>query len=175
MEKERLTESLAQEIEARITRTTDLQALAQCDAVVEAIVEDLTAKTSLFRTLETIVSENAILATNTSSLSVTALASGCSHPERVIGLHFFNPAPLMALVEVVPALQSRPELTEEAMEEMAAWGNLLPKPETHPGSSSTVWHALLQRSPQNFGRRNRHSCRHRRIHACTRVPHGPFD
>ena len=133
VEKERLTESLAQEIKARITRTTDLQALAQCDAVVEAIVEDLTAKTSLFRTLETIVSETAILATNTSALSVTALASGCSHPERVIGLHFFNPAPLMALVEVVPALQSRPELTEEAMEEMAAWGKSPAQARDTPG------------------------------------------
>ena len=109
---------------------------------MEAIVEDLTAKTSLFRTLETIVSETAVLATNTSSLSVTALASVCSHPERVIGLHFFNPAPLMALVEVVPALQSRPELTEEAMEEMAAWGKSPAQARDTPGSSSTVWHAL---------------------------------
>ena len=133
VEKGRLTQETAQEIKAQITRTTDLQALAQCDAVVEAIVEDLDAKTALLQMLETVVSETAVLATNTSSLSVTALASGCSHPERVIGLHFFNPAPLMALVEVVPALQSRPELTEEAMEEMAAWGKSPAQARDTPG------------------------------------------
>ena len=133
VEKGRLTQETAQEIEAQITRTTDLQALAQCDAVVEAIVEDLDAKTALLQMLETVVSETAVLATNTSSLSVTALASGCSHPERVIGLHFFNPAPLMALVEVVPALQTRPALTEEAMEEMAAWGKSPAQARDTPG------------------------------------------
>ena len=82
--------------------------------VIEAIVEDLDIKTTLFQSLEGMVSEDAVLATNTSSLSVTALARGCVRPERVIGLHFFNPAPLMALVEVIPALQTEADLALHA-------------------------------------------------------------
>lgn len=95
---------------ARMQPSSSLEGLAGCDLVIEAISEDLDAKQALFRELEAIVSAEAILATNTSSLSVTRLASACRHPERVAGFHFFNPVPLMKIVEVV-----RGELTDLAV------------------------------------------------------------
>ena len=118
----RVTASESESVQQRITRATTLESLAPCDMVIEAIVEDLDIKTTLFQSLEGIVAEDAILATNTSSLSVTALARGCTRPDRVIGLHFFNPAPLMALVEVIPALQTDADLASHALAQMAAWG-----------------------------------------------------
>ena len=78
---------------SNITRTPDLTALSGADLVVEAIVEAMEAKQKLFQALEQVVSESCVLASNTSSLSVTGVASACQHPERVVGLHFFNPAP----------------------------------------------------------------------------------
>ncbi|HBS19611.1 MAG TPA: 3-hydroxybutyryl-CoA dehydrogenase, partial [Flavobacteriales bacterium] len=122
VEKGRVTSSESESVQQRITHATTLESLAPCDMVIEAIVEDLDIKTTLFQSLEGIVAEDAILATNTSSLSVTALARGCTRPDRVIGLHFFNPAPLMALVEVIPALQTDADLASHALAQMAAWG-----------------------------------------------------
>lgn len=122
VEKGRLTEVESDQIKGRIHRTTSIDALATAELVIEAIVEDLGVKTELFQRLEHIVGKNTVLATNTSSLSVTALAKGCQRPEQVIGLHFFNPAPVMALVEVIPALQTQSGLAEQAMSAMVAWG-----------------------------------------------------
>ena len=107
---------------SNITRNPDLNALSGADIVIEAIVESIEAKQKLFQALEQVVSENCVLATNTSSLSVTGVASACGHPERVIGLHFFNPAPLMGLVEVIPALQTDSALGPHAMDTMTSWG-----------------------------------------------------
>ncbi len=107
---------------SNITRTSELNALSGTDVVIEAIVESMEAKQKLFQALEQVVSENCVLATNTSSLSVTGVASSCGHPERVIGLHFFNPAPLMGLVEVIPALQTDSALGPHAMDTMTSWG-----------------------------------------------------
>ncbi|SDG82623.1 3-hydroxyacyl-CoA dehydrogenase family protein [Microbacterium pygmaeum] len=90
----------------RLTGTTDLAELAGADVVVEAIFEDLTAKKDLFAQLDDIVSERTLLHTNTSTLSVTAIASGSRYPERVVGTHYCNPAPLMKLVELVPGLHT---------------------------------------------------------------------
>ncbi len=86
---------------ARLTTTTELGDLADCDIVIEAIVEDLDAKRELFRALEAVVADDAVLATNTSALSVTAVAAATERPARVVGMHFFNPAPVLPLVEVV--------------------------------------------------------------------------
>ena len=97
-----------------LTLTTELADFGDCDLVVEAIVEDLDAKTALFRELEGIVRPDAILATNTSALSVTEIAAAVSTPERVVGMHFFNPAPIMPLVEIV-----RAELSSDAAVEAA--------------------------------------------------------
>jgi len=100
---------------ARLQTTTELAALADCDLVVEAIVEELDAKQALFAELETICRADAVLATNTSALSVTEIAAATSSPKRVVGMHFFNPAPLMPLVEVVRAELSSDEAVETAL------------------------------------------------------------
>ncbi len=86
---------------ARLTTTTELADLAGCDVVIEAVVEELDVKRALFRELESVVGGDAVLATNTSALSVTAVAQATERPERVVGMHFFNPAPVLPLVEVV--------------------------------------------------------------------------
>ena len=83
-----------------------LSELKDSELIIEAIIEDLEIKKELFQKLENLVSENCILTTNTSSLSVASIASACQKPERVIGIHFFNPAPLMALAEIIPAVQT---------------------------------------------------------------------
>jgi 3-hydroxybutyryl-CoA dehydrogenase len=99
--KGKLPSEAAEAARALLVPVRDLTALGECDLVVEAIVEDLSAKRTLLQQLEDVVSENCILATNTSSLSVTAIAAACRHPLRVAGLHFFNPVPLMRVVEVI--------------------------------------------------------------------------
>lgn len=99
---------------ARLTVTKDIADLAECDLVIEAAFEDLEIKQSLFRELEQAVRPDAILATNTSALSVTEVAAATERPERVVGMHFFNPAPLMPLVEIV-----RAERTEEGVVDAA--------------------------------------------------------
>jgi 3-hydroxybutyryl-CoA dehydrogenase len=91
----------------------DLAAFADCGVVIEAIAEEIDAKREAFRDLEEVVGERCLLATNTSSLSVTAIAGGCHRAGRVVGLHFFNPAPVMPLVEIVPALQTLPDVVDE--------------------------------------------------------------
>ena len=109
----------------RLTLTTELSDLADCDLVIEAIVEDLGPKQELFAELERICRPDTVLATNTSALSVTEIASAIATPERVVGMHFFNPAPLMRLVEIV-----RAELTSDVTFDAAyAFGEKLGK---HP-------------------------------------------
>ncbi len=90
----------------RLTLTTEVSELAECDLVIEAIVEELGAKRELFAELDRITRPDAVLATNTSALSVTEIASATEHPERVVGMHFFNPAPVLPLVEIVRAERS---------------------------------------------------------------------
>lgn len=114
----------AQEVLSRIVFSSQLAAMAECTLVIEAIVENIAIKKEVFSALENVVSDACILATNTSSLSVTAIAAACKKPERVIGLHFFNPPPLMALVEVVPALQTQPEIMATSKALMQAWGKI---------------------------------------------------
>ncbi|UOQ67182.1 3-hydroxyacyl-CoA dehydrogenase NAD-binding domain-containing protein [Hymenobacter volaticus] len=113
--------------EAAITRlhpTSDIQQFTDCELVLEAVVEDLAVKQQLFQQLESIVTADCVLATNTSSLSVTSIAAACQRPERFIGIHFFNPAPLMQLVEVIPAIQTREELATEVRDLVESWGKL---------------------------------------------------
>ncbi len=111
-EKGRMQQADADAASERLSIVPSPDALADCHVVVEAIVEDLEAKQGLFSELEGIVSEDCILASNTSSLSVTAIASGCAHPERVCGFHFFNPAPLMKIVEVVAGELTDPSVAD---------------------------------------------------------------
>jgi 3-hydroxybutyryl-CoA dehydrogenase len=114
VDKERMTAGERESALGLLALTTDLAAFADCDLVIEAIVEDLGAKHELLRELEGIVRPDSILATNTSALSVTEIASAISTPERVVGMHFFNPAPLMPLVEIVRAELSSVEAVEAA-------------------------------------------------------------
>jgi 3-hydroxybutyryl-CoA dehydrogenase len=99
---------------SRVTAVTDLRELADCDLVLESIVEDLAAKKHLFTELDRLCADHAILATNTSTLPVVEMAMETGRPDRVCGIHFFNPAPLMALVEVVRAITSSDETIADA-------------------------------------------------------------
>jgi 3-hydroxybutyryl-CoA dehydrogenase len=114
VEKGRLTPDERDAALARLRTTTELADLAGCDLVVEAVVEELEAKRQLFRELEGVVAPEAVLATNTSALSVTEIASATDRPERVVGLHFFNPAPVLPLVEVVRTEAASEDAVETA-------------------------------------------------------------
>jgi 3-hydroxybutyryl-CoA dehydrogenase len=114
VEKGRLTPEERDAALARLTTTTELADLAGCQLVVEAVVEELDAKRQLFRELEGVVAPEAVLATNTSALSVTEIASATEQPERVVGLHFFNPAPVLPLVEVVRTEAASEDAVETA-------------------------------------------------------------
>jgi 3-hydroxybutyryl-CoA dehydrogenase len=114
VDKERMTSSEREKALERLSLTTELADLAECDLVLEAVVENLDVKLELFGALEEIVRPDAILATNTSALSVTEIAAAVSTPERVVGMHFFNPAPLMPLVEIVRAELSSDDAVEVA-------------------------------------------------------------
>ena len=121
-EKGKLSRSDAVAAGLRLKPVTEIRDLADSALVVEAIVENLQAKQQLFRELESIVSRECILATNTSAISVTAIGSALASPERLGGLHFFNPAPLMALVEVVSGLSTDKSVAETLYATAAAWG-----------------------------------------------------
>jgi 3-hydroxybutyryl-CoA dehydrogenase len=112
VEKGRMSGDAAAAARSRLEPAASLSALSDCDLVVEAIVERLDAKRELFVQLESIVTDDTVLATNTSSLSVTAIAAACRRPQRVAGLHFFNPVPLMKVVEVVDGLRTDAAVVE---------------------------------------------------------------
>jgi len=122
VEKGQLEQAARDAAVARLVLTTDLADLADCDVVIEAAFEDLAVKHELFRALEAVVREDAILATNTSALSVTEIASVLDRPERVVGMHFFNPAPLMPLVEIVRAERTADGVFEAAYDLGASLG-----------------------------------------------------
>ena len=127
VEKQRLTGDAADALMSRITyvdgTTADAHdAFGTCGMVIEAIIENLAAKQELLRTLERVMPRDAIIATNTSSLSIAALAGACTHSDRVIGVHFFNPAPVMALVEIVPAITTSAVVTARARTLVDTWG-----------------------------------------------------
>ncbi|MFG2998174.1 3-hydroxyacyl-CoA dehydrogenase [Streptomyces sp. NPDC048340] len=120
--KGRLDRAEAEDAIGRIDSAAELSALAGAALVVEAVVEDVTVKRALFAALEEVVSPDALLATNTSSLSVTELAAGLAHPGRFLGLHFFNPAPLLPLVEVVSGFATDPAAADRAYATVLGWG-----------------------------------------------------
>lgn len=124
VEKGKWTAEQAAEVRARISIAQELTALADCDLIIEAVVEKMEIKKSIFKSLDEMCKPTAILASNTSSLSITAIASACSKPERVMGIHFFNPAPLMPLVEIIPALQSDEALIQHAYHLIKSWGKV---------------------------------------------------
>ncbi|MER6324322.1 MULTISPECIES: 3-hydroxyacyl-CoA dehydrogenase [Streptomyces] len=122
VEKDRLTGAERDAARARLTPAESLAGLAGCGLVVEAVVERLDVKQELFRALEDVVGDDCLLATNTSSLSVTAVGGALREPGRFVGLHFFNPAPLLPLVEVVSGFATDPASATRAYETARAWG-----------------------------------------------------
>src|SRR3954463_2338616 len=116
VEKERLSADERDAALARLTLTTAVSDLADCDLVIEAIVEELGAKRELFAELDRITRPDAVLATNTSALSVSEIAEATERPERVVGMHFFNPAPVLPLVEIVRARSSSDAAVDTAYE-----------------------------------------------------------
>ncbi len=110
--KERISTDLKEAALSRLSTTTDLNDLADCDLVVEAIVENLEIKCGLFEKLDEILGDDAILASNTSSISITRLAAATSRPDKVIGMHFMNPVPIMKLVELINGLATSEETTK---------------------------------------------------------------
>lgn len=138
VEKGRLDRAAADAVLARITYhlgadAAALAPFAPCGLVVEAIVEALAPKQTLVRALDTVLAADAVIATNTSSLSVAAIAGASAHPARVIGLHFFNPAPVMPLVEVIPAIVTDPAVTTAARTLAAGWGKVVVVAKDTPG------------------------------------------
>ncbi|CAN5902609.1 hypothetical protein BH11GEM1_BH11GEM1_18070 [soil metagenome] len=125
VDKGRLNQAGADALLGRVADAGDLasgySAFASCGLVIEAVLEDLAVKRSLLARLEQVVGDTAILATNTSSLSVAAIAGGCAHPERVVGIHFFNPAPLMPLVEIVPSIMTSDDVAGAAASLVDGW------------------------------------------------------
>ncbi len=121
VEKGKVTLEEATAIRSRITYNTSLAAFKPCGLVIEAIVENLEVKKKVIAEVESIVSDACVIASNTSSLSITAIAAACKKAERVIGIHFFNPAPLMPLVEIIPALQSDMGLMDDAKQLITSW------------------------------------------------------
>lgn len=122
--KGKLTDEQFQSTLNNLNVVASLDELKEVDVVVEAIIENLEIKQQLFTQLENIVSSNAILATNTSSLSVTAIASVCHHPQRVVGFHFFNPVPLMKIVEVIPGLSTDKSVVDSLLALAKRMGHL---------------------------------------------------
>lgn len=133
VEKGRLEARLADAAIARITACSGLPELSVADIVIEAIVEDLAIKKNLFRELEAIVGPGTILASNTSSLSITAIAAGLQKPERVAGFHFFNPVPMMKIVEAIGGLRTAPETVDFLVALGTHWGHVTVRAQDTPG------------------------------------------
>lgn len=133
VEKGKLTPAEREALAARITVAASLDALAGAGLVVEAIVERLEVKRQVFAALEQIMAPDAILASNTSSLSITAIAAELKHPERMAGLHFFNPAPVMKLVEIIAGLASSRAVLDTLFATAIAWGKVPVHATSTPG------------------------------------------
>lgn len=133
VEKEKIDATEKSRIQNNISYVNTLKDLSDSDLVIEAIVENLEVKRKVFSELETLVSENTILASNTSSLSIASIAASCQKPERVIGIHFFNPAPLMQLVEVIPAVQTSEEVLQKSVQIISDWKKVVAVAKDTPG------------------------------------------
>ena len=133
IEKGRINEARKKSIQDNIIYANEIKSLSESELVIEAIIENVDIKKKVFKELEGMVSESCIISTNTSSLSVTDLASCLSRPERFIGVHFFNPAPLMKLVEIIPALQTDKGITDKVKEVIEGWGKLTVQAKDTPG------------------------------------------
>ena len=133
VEKEKIIEAKKIEILARINFSKDLKDIKGSGLVIEAIIEDLKIKQKVFSDIEKLVDEKCIIASNTSSLSIASIGSACKKAERVIGIHFFNPAPLMPLVEIIPAVQTTEGTLKNAKAMIDSWGKVTVVVKDTPG------------------------------------------
>lgn len=133
VEKERMTQDEVDGIMDRIHFEEDLTNFSDCSLVLEAVVEDLDIKQDVFQRLEGIVSRDCILATNTSSLSIASISSALKKPQRFLGIHFFNPAPIMPLVEIVPGIPTADNTTKTARKQIDDWGKTTVLAKDTPG------------------------------------------
>lgn len=133
IEKGKLSEDEAAAITSRLQFTDQLHDFASVDFFIEAIIENLEIKKKLFQEVEAIVSEKTILASNTSSLSIASIAGACQHAERVIGVHFFNPATIMPLVEIIPGITTEQQITDTTWSLIQSWGKVTVLAKDTPG------------------------------------------
>ncbi len=133
VEKGRIDQDEKERIESNIQYVDTLKKLKDSNWVIEAIVENLDIKQNVLTTLEKFVSDDCIIATNTSSLSVASISSALENPERCIGIHFFNPAPLMKLVEVIPAIQTSEKTLDTSVKTIQSWGKTVAVAKDTPG------------------------------------------
>ncbi len=133
VEKEKMTSEESAALQARITYSQDVHDFAPCGLVIEAIIENLEIKKKAFAHIEQIVSGQCILASNTSSLSIASIAAALEKSDRMVGIHFFNPAPLMPLVEIIPAVQTSAEIFKQTTELIDAWGKVTVSCKDTPG------------------------------------------
>lgn len=133
VEKGKLTQAETDQIQSRITYSTDISAFEGSDLIIEAIVENLKIKQSVFTEVEQVVGPNTVIASNTSSLSLASIGSALQNPSRFIGIHFFNPAPLMPLVEIIPAVQTADQTTEMVKVWIDSWKKITVLAKDTPG------------------------------------------
>ncbi len=133
IEKGKIDKVEKERIQSNITHCQSLKELSECNLVIEAIIEDKKIKKQVFQELEPFVSDQCIVASNTSSLSIASLAACLDKPERFIGIHFFNPAPLMKLVEVIPAIQTDKNVHINILKEIEYWRKLVVDVKDTPG------------------------------------------
>ncbi len=124
VEKGKISSEQADETKSNIQRSTDIQSFKDCGIVIEAIVENLGVKTKVFSQLEDITPEGCILASNTSSLSIASIGASLKDSSKIIGIHFFNPAPLMPLVEIIPSVQTSEETLGSAKNLIDSWSKV---------------------------------------------------
>ena len=131
--KGKLNEDAGQQILSRIKTINSVAEFSPCSLIIEAIVENIEIKKSLFKSIEAVVEPSCILATNTSSLSVVSVASACQNRGRVLGIHFFNPANLMPLVEIIPAFTTDESNVSQARAIIDSWGKITVLAKDTPG------------------------------------------
>ena len=133
IEKGRIDTSEKNRIQSNINYVDSLEKLSDSDLIIEAIIENLEIKKKVFSELETLVNDDCIIASNTSSLSIASIAASLKNPKRCVGIHFFNPAPLMKLVEVIPAIQTSYETLEKSIDTISSWGKTVAIAKDTPG------------------------------------------
>jgi 3-hydroxybutyryl-CoA dehydrogenase len=133
LEKGKITKDTKEKILNGIRTSTSISDFKTCGLVIEAVVENISIKKEFFQSLESVISSDAVVGTNTSSLSVTSLSSAFKNPARFLGIHFFNPAPLMPLVEIVPTLSTSPSVLNLTEELIKSWGKITVRTKDTPG------------------------------------------